>query len=151
MEYDCNLRNVHDKMADGKTAHETRCGVAYYGPLIPFGSKVSHKPIFSSWFLSDVREEAGQAMCSSLTAKTWKFVSIRIVRHERGRVLSFPCGDGSLKLTVAKTSSKTNKKKRKTHPSKKKTENTLKSMSGVTSKYRHHEVYRSKLYVPSKH
>ena len=41
------LRNVHDQMAEGTTAHEKICGVTFDGPLIPFVAKVSHKPISS--------------------------------------------------------------------------------------------------------
>ena len=47
MECYCLLRNVHDKMADGKTAFEKTCGVNFDGPLIPFGAKVSYMPISS--------------------------------------------------------------------------------------------------------
>ena len=39
------LRNVHDKMPDGKTASNKLCGVTFARPLIPFGAKVSYKPI----------------------------------------------------------------------------------------------------------
>ena len=41
------LRNVHDKMTDGKAAHERRIGVAFDGPMIPFGATISYKPISS--------------------------------------------------------------------------------------------------------
>ena len=47
MECYCYLRNVHDKMADGKTANEKRSGVNVDGPLIPFGAKLSYKPLSS--------------------------------------------------------------------------------------------------------
>ena len=40
----CHLRNVHDKMADGKTAYENIVGVT----LIPFAAKSSHKPFSSN-------------------------------------------------------------------------------------------------------
>ena len=74
--------NEHDKMADGKTASDKICGVTFDRPLIPFGGKVSYKPISSnnesllnlldkrcfpesSWVTSYVRED-GQA------AETWR-------------------------------------------------------------------------------
>ena len=40
-----SLRNVHDKMADGKTACGKTCCVKFDGFLIPFGVNVSCKPI----------------------------------------------------------------------------------------------------------
>ena len=43
----CNLRNVHDKMADGKTTDQKSMCVQCDGPLIPFAAKVSYKPISS--------------------------------------------------------------------------------------------------------
>ena len=44
MERYCYLRNVHDKMADGKTAFEKRFGKEFDGPLVPFGSLMEHVP-----------------------------------------------------------------------------------------------------------
>ena len=37
----CYWRNVHDNMADGKTAYERTIGVTCDGPVIPLGAKVS--------------------------------------------------------------------------------------------------------------
>ena len=39
------LRNLHDKMADGKTAHQKIIGVTFDGRLIPCRAKVSCKTI----------------------------------------------------------------------------------------------------------
>ena len=83
----CLLRNVHEKMADGKTAYEKRCGVKFDGPLIPFGAQISYKPtsskdeaklhpfgkrmhpgIFTGNVLRAGEDE--QAICSSQIAKT---------------------------------------------------------------------------------
>ena len=47
MECCCYFRNVHDKMVNGRTACEKSCGVKCDGALIPFGAKVSYKPISS--------------------------------------------------------------------------------------------------------
>ena len=44
----CYLRDVHDKMADGKTVFGNIFGVKFDGPLIPFGATVSRKPISST-------------------------------------------------------------------------------------------------------
>ena len=44
MECDCHLRNVHDKVADGKTAFEKRYGSAFDGPSILFGASVEYIP-----------------------------------------------------------------------------------------------------------
>ena len=41
------FRNVHDNMADGKTAYDKRLCVKFDGPLISFGATVSYKPISS--------------------------------------------------------------------------------------------------------
>ena len=43
----CYMCNVHDKMADGKTAYEKTFGVTFDGPLIPFGANVSYRHISS--------------------------------------------------------------------------------------------------------
>ena len=42
MERHCYLRNVHDKMADGKTAFEKRYGQKLDGPSIPYGTLVQY-------------------------------------------------------------------------------------------------------------
>ena len=75
------MRNVHDKMADGKAAYDITCGVTFGGPEIPLGPNVSCKPILSkdearphqSWqndasqnlhgIMHRVRVEDGQAIC----------------------------------------------------------------------------------------
>ena len=44
MECYCYLRNVHDKMVDGKTASEKRCGKKFDGPFIPFWILVEYIP-----------------------------------------------------------------------------------------------------------
>ena len=46
MECKCHLRDVHDKMADGKTAYE-KIWFKFDGLWIPFGANVSCKPISS--------------------------------------------------------------------------------------------------------
>ena len=45
MECCCCLRNVHDKLADGKTAFEKRDDQAFDGPSIPSGTLVEYIPI----------------------------------------------------------------------------------------------------------
>ena len=45
MECHCHLRNVHDKMADGKTAFEKRYGQNFDAPSITFGTLVEYIPI----------------------------------------------------------------------------------------------------------
>ena len=45
MECFCFLRNVHDKMADGKTAFEKRHGLKFEGPSNPFGTMVEYSPM----------------------------------------------------------------------------------------------------------
>ena len=47
MECDCQLRNVHDKVADGKTAYKKICGVKVDGLWISFGATARYKPISS--------------------------------------------------------------------------------------------------------
>ena len=82
----CCLRNAYNKMADSKTTYEKGCCVTFDGLLIPFGAKVSCKPISrrkecasicqkrcipeSSWDSYYVRGEDGQATCLSWIAKT---------------------------------------------------------------------------------
>ena len=45
MECCCNLRNIQDKLSDGKTPYERRFGMPFNGPVIPFGAKVEYHPI----------------------------------------------------------------------------------------------------------
>ena len=45
MECDCYLRNIQDKLSDGKTPHERRFGMPFNGPAIPFGAMVEYHPI----------------------------------------------------------------------------------------------------------
>ena len=45
MECYCNLRNVQDLLADGKTPHERRFGEPFQGPVIHFGVMVEYFPI----------------------------------------------------------------------------------------------------------
>ena len=45
MDCRCHLRNVHEKMTDGKTALKKRCGQNFDGPSIPFGTSVEYIPI----------------------------------------------------------------------------------------------------------
>ena len=45
MECFCNLRNVQDLLADGKTPHERRFGEPFKGPVIPCGAMVECHPI----------------------------------------------------------------------------------------------------------
>ena len=40
----CNLRNVHDKVKDGKTPYELRHGLSFEGKVLPFGCEVAYKP-----------------------------------------------------------------------------------------------------------
>ena len=42
MEWYCNLRNIHDKLSDGKTLYERRFGMPFNGPMIPFGAMVEY-------------------------------------------------------------------------------------------------------------
>ena len=81
------LRNMRDKLADGKTAYEQTLGEKFDGLLIPFGAEVCHRPMSSKdevrlhFFgkntcpriitgVSRAGEEHGQATCSSRIAKT---------------------------------------------------------------------------------
>ena len=45
MECCCDLRNVQDLLADGKTPYERRFGEPFKGPVIPFGAVDEHHPI----------------------------------------------------------------------------------------------------------
>ena len=43
----CYLRNIQDKLSDGKTPYERRFGMSSNGPVIPFGAMVEYHPISS--------------------------------------------------------------------------------------------------------
>ena len=119
MECSCNLRNVHDEMAAGKTAYEKRFGVLFDGCFARSKQHVSYKNHFfqrrvsfkSSWFMSDVRERLS-GDCSSRTAKTWTTCASEshtkrdTLQAVSQGTLSSPSPDGFLKLfddvTVAK-------------------------------------------------
>ena len=45
MECYCYLRNIQDKLSDGKTPHERRFGMPFNGPEIPFGAVVENHTI----------------------------------------------------------------------------------------------------------
>ena len=45
MECHCNLRNIQDKLSDGKTPYERRFGMPFNGPVIPLGAMVEYHPI----------------------------------------------------------------------------------------------------------
>ena len=46
----CNLRNIQDKLSDGKTPHERRFGMPFDGPaVIPFGAMVEYHPISAKY------------------------------------------------------------------------------------------------------
>ena len=45
MECNCHLRNIQDKLSDGKTPYERRFGMPFNGPVIPFGAMVEYHPI----------------------------------------------------------------------------------------------------------
>ena len=45
MECYCYLRNIQDLLSDGKTPYETRFGMPFNGPVIPFGATVEYHPI----------------------------------------------------------------------------------------------------------
>ena len=55
MECHCYLRNVHDKMADGKTAFEKIHGQKFGGPGIPCGTSFEYIPIITAQDKSRVR------------------------------------------------------------------------------------------------
>ena len=42
MECYCYLRNIQDKLSDGKTSYERRFGMPFNGPVIPFGAVVDY-------------------------------------------------------------------------------------------------------------
>ena len=48
MECYCDLRNVQDLPANGKTPHERRFGKSFKGPIVPFGALVEYLPISKS-------------------------------------------------------------------------------------------------------
>ena len=45
MECYCYLRNIQDKLSDGKTPYERRFGMPFNRPVIPFGAMVEYHPI----------------------------------------------------------------------------------------------------------
>ena len=47
MECHCYLRNIRDKLSDGKSPYERRFGMPFNGPVIPFGAMVEYHPISS--------------------------------------------------------------------------------------------------------
>ena len=45
MECYCKLRNIQDKLSEGKTPYERRFGIPFNGPVTPFGAMVEHHTI----------------------------------------------------------------------------------------------------------
>ena len=46
MECYCFLRNIKDLLSDGKTTYEWRFGIAFHGPVIPFGAMIEYHTIY---------------------------------------------------------------------------------------------------------
>ena len=68
MECYCNLRNIQDRLSDGKTPYERRFEEPFKGPVIPFGSlveyhlslrKTSQESIRSSTYFSPFAHDFG--------------------------------------------------------------------------------------------
>ena len=121
MEWYCYLRNVHDKMADGKTADARTYGVTLDGPVVPFGAQSVANPSLSKvshGFISLVKNAewnvngsclacAGEGQVTPLQqiAETWntclppmfksKGSSIKKLHMEK---LLQPCGVGTLNI-----------------------------------------------------
>ena len=107
MECCCHFPNVHDKMADGKTASETTLGVTSDGPLIPFGVKVRYRAhLFEKRCEACFLEYGGDLLiadCEDLEKLSpfdihAKQIKRQEVAHE-GKLL-FPCADESLKSSI---------------------------------------------------
>ena len=47
MECYCYLRNIQDKLSDGKTPYERRLAMPFNGPVIPLGAMVEYHPTSS--------------------------------------------------------------------------------------------------------
>ena len=88
MSCNCHLRNVHDKMADGKTAFEKSVFVKLCGPRIPFGAAVSYKAIPSkdeARLVPSGQTDASQNLQEVYVTCGWRMV--RIFAHRRLRRL----------------------------------------------------------------
>ena len=81
----CHLRNVHDKMADDKTAHDI-FGVKFDGPLIPFGVRARYKPISSI-------DEARLYQCGKKKDASCNFQVLRAEGGWSGDLLIAGCED----------------------------------------------------------
>ena len=120
----CNLRNVRDKMADGKTSYEKMFGARYDDLLISFGARVSTKLISSKYearlhlfgkhtiqgiFMGHVLREGGGLSGNLHIADgedsencrhpVFTSVSFQAPGSRTRRDLSFPRADGSLELS----------------------------------------------------
>ena len=47
------LRNIQDLLSDRKTPYQTRFGMPFDGPAIPFGAMVEHHPVFCETPIED--------------------------------------------------------------------------------------------------
>ena len=85
MECYCYLRNIQDLLSDGKTPYETRFGMPFNGPVIPFGAMVDNHPISAKDLLRlhqfgakvlpgmyCMRCESGKETFWSQTLKNWR-------------------------------------------------------------------------------
>ena len=81
------LRNVHDAMADGTTAHGKRRCVLFEGPVIPCGATIVYRPITS---MADC-ECAGH--CELITDVESKRKSRDKSQHTTSGEHDFPCAD----------------------------------------------------------
>ena len=136
----CYVRNIVDALKDGKTPYERRFGEPFNGPIIPFGAKISYKPITSSdkkrlhqfgikvlpgifvgyslrvggGWTGDLRvldwEDLEKAE-NTLDIKIKRFKAAEInVLNDEGNFI-FPCADGSLLQSEAKETTPLSKEK----------------------------------------
>ena len=171
------LRNVHDKMVDGKTACEKMFGVTFEVLLIPFGFNVSYKPMSlgieavltnASGNLHGMCIRCGRgwsgdlliAECEDLDNLSASNIHVRRFKHQelaQEGTLSLPSADGSHKLfdllrlhrgEKANCTKRRAKCKRSGRETLRRRNGKYWSMGG-DFKYRRHEVHRSTLYVPN--
>ena len=83
----CYLRNLHDKMDDGKTAFENKYGKTFDGPSFPFGTLVEYIPITAKdksrilqFWLKTLWRFSG---CMGVGQVTWWVQILKICKNQK--------------------------------------------------------------------
>ena len=114
MECKYYLRNIQDKLSDGKTPYERRFGIPFDGPAIPSGAMVEYRissaqksylgyalhagEIWKGGIIVADIEELEEMDASEIHAR--RLNAKEVLTEMKGDNFKFPVADGTVKLSV---------------------------------------------------